>query len=200
MDTLDTRNEQAHLRWRGCYLYTQRGTAIYVDDIWYEPVDEDNPEGECVLKVRGQTQGGRRQPYDEEDIVWNVWPEHHVLFSPEWGGVVVWEKSGQRQIKKAPSRDSMQIVGGRYTLNPMLHSRGWYHLINAMRSAVYYDVATARAMLTDDSGLMAVPISPNSYITREDIVYYHNRPLGKLEDAMQHRLWHLINKESGGML
>ena len=200
MDTLDTRNEQAHLRWRGCYLYTKRGTPIYVDDIWWEPVDEEDPEGECVLKVRGTTTSGRHQPYSEDDLVWEVWPKHHVLFSPEWGGVVVWEKSGQRQIKKGPSNTSFQIVGGRYTRNPLGIAQGWYHLMNAMRSAVYYDVPTARAMLTDDSGLQAVPISPNAYITREDTIYYHNRPLGRLEDAMQHRLWHIINKESGGVL
>jgi len=198
-DSWDTIAEQMNMRYSRTYTTNHRGLPICIRDVTVEsPRDEEGNSIEAddpLIQVIARTRNGNTRVYTEEQVVWDVWPRHHVLFKPEWGGVVVWEKRPDRQIKKLPCDSNMIIVGGAYRNHPLMGGHGYHDIVEAMRTPQYHDVETARQMIRD-RGYRAVPISMNAYITDGDVVYYHNLPLGSLDEAKQHHLWKIIQKES----
>lgn len=198
-DSWETIHDQLGMRYNRTYTVNQRGLPIMIRSVELHPErDEDGEfieEGEPHIVFDVRTRNNNHRELSEDDIVWNVWPRHHVLFHHKWGGCVVWEKRPDRQIKKLPCESSMRIVSGHYKEHPFLTGSGWYDIVEAMRTTRYHDVETAMLIIKDDD-LLSFPISPNAYITSEGQVYYHNMPLGSLAEAREHRLWKIIQKEA----
>jgi hypothetical protein len=187
---MTTEIEQLRLRYRHTWLPRNAGVPVFVEQVdWWS---DDNGE-EQEIRVYGRTRANARRWYPLDEMNWHPFKgvRGSVLYLPQLKNVVVWDRLRWRQTKRGVCDSTIEWIAG---ARPMGED-WWFYFTGAMHSSMYFDSSTAARMMEEDSDVQAVALSHSAWMDREGEVYYHDRLLGKLEEAAQLPIWNIITKE-----
>lgn len=186
---LEEELEQLRLRYADTWVRHADYGAVYVYDFMLE-----NDEILAEVGVYDNTKRNRRRgigTVSVDALDFNVWRNHSVLWIERAKGVVVIERSPERQIKRGISGRSMNVVAA---ATPHRIETG--DIAHAMMQPVVYNVRDAFDMMRKDKGVTSVPISRHAFVSNNKQIYYGTKSLGPVNKAKSSPLWPLINKEA----
>jgi len=181
--------EQLRLRYADTWVRHVEYGAVYVYDFMLDNDEILTEIGVYDSNTRNRYRGIGTVSVDALDF--NVWRNHSVLWIERVKGVVVIERSPERQIKRGISRRSMNVVAA---ATPLRVETG--DIAHAMMQPVVYNVREAVDMMRKDKEVTSVPISRHAFVSNNKHVYYGTKSLGPVNKAKSSPLWPLINKEA----
>lgn len=186
---LEDELEQMRLRYSDTWVRHGEHGAVYVYDFM---VGDD--EIIADVGVYNRSTSNRRRalgPVPASTLDFNVWRNHSVLWIERVKGVVVVERSPERQIKRGISRRSLNIVA---TASPRRVEIG--DIAHAMMQPIVYSLHDAMELMKQDREVTSVPISRHAFVSNTKSIFYGTKSLGSVDKAKASPLWPLINKEA----